>query len=394
MLTRRDLLKSAVAAGVAWSNGSLLATGRYDLLIRGGRVIDPSRRLDRVADVAIAGDRIAAVESRIDPSTAAKVLDASGKLVVPGLIDIHTHARSKEMPSICLADGVTSLVDAGSQGADLIDSVVDTARSAPNRVRILINIAKTGILSDGELMDIGRADVMAARQAIQRHRDLIVGVKARLSRSVAGANDLEALRRAQEAVRPFNLPVMVHVGDTVSPLPAILAELKSGDIVTHLYSPPPHGIFDDAGRLLPEMRAARRRGVRFDIGNGRIAHITWDVAEKAIRAGFLPDTISSDWTDAGRAEQVFDFPNVLSKFLLLGMPIDQVIARGTINAARTFPAFKDLGTLRAGAPADVAVLELREGRFEFVDNANTPRTGRYKLFAAGTVIAGKQVRPT
>ncbi|HEX5109671.1 MAG TPA: amidohydrolase/deacetylase family metallohydrolase [Vicinamibacterales bacterium] len=391
MLTRRELLQTAVAAGVAWSNGSLLGTGRYDLLIKGGRVIDPARRVDRVADVAIAGDRIAAVESRIDPSTAVRVLDASGRLVVPGLIDIHTHARSKEMPSICLSNGVTSIVDAGSQGADLIDSVVDTARSAPNHVRILINIAKTGIRTDGELMDISHADVMAARQAIQRHRDVIIGVKARLSRSVAGTNDIEAVKRAQDAVRPFNLPVMVHVGDTASPLPAILSELKSGDIVTHVYSPPPHGIFDDAGRLLPEVRAARRRGIRFDIGNGRIAHITWDVAEKAIRAGFLPDTISTDWTDAGRIEQVFDFPNVLSKFLLLGMPIDQVIARATINAARTFPAFEDLGTLRVGAPADVAVLERREGRFEFVDNANTTRTGRHKLFTAATVIGGKQL---
>jgi len=364
----------------------------YDLVIRGGRVIDPTRRLDSLMDVAISGGKIANVLPAGSATDAVNTFDATGKLVVPGLIDIHTHARSKEMPSICLADGVTSLVDAGSQGADRIDDVVSVAKSAPNRVRILLNIARTGILPDGELMDISRVDVAAARKAVDRHRDFIVGVKARLSRSVAGENDLEALRRAQAIVEPSRLRVMVHVGDTASPLPAILALLKTGDIVTHVYSPPPHGIFDESGKVLPEVVAARRRGVRFDIGNGRVGHITWDVAEQALRQKFLPDTISSDWTDVARKDQVFDFPNVLSKFLALGMPLDQVIERATIQAAHTFPAFGDLGTLRVGSSADISVLELRSGDFEFVDNANMPRKGATKLFAHATVVAGKLVR--
>ena len=298
---------------------------------------------------------------------------------MPGLIDIHAHARTPDMPGICLSQGVTSLVDAGSQGADRIDEVVSVAKGAPNRVRVLLNLARTGILGDGELMDISRADVAAARAAIARHRDVIVGVKARLSRSVVGDQDLEAVRRARAAVEPFDLPVMVHVGQTASPLSAILALLKRGDIVTHVYAPPPNGIFDDRGQLFPAVAAARERGIWFDIGNGRTGHITWDMAERAIAARFLPDTISSDWTDAGREAHVVDFPNVLSKFLLLGMPLDQVIARATANAARVFPAFKDLGTLRAGAEADVTVLEMREGSFEFIDNAETKRTGTRRL---------------
>ena len=393
MLTRRAFLHATAATVAATLSGArTLLAAPYDLVIRGGRVIDPTRRLDSLMDVAISGGKIANVLPAGSATDAVNTLDATGKLVVPGLIDIHTHARSKEMPSICLADGVTSLVDAGSQGAYRIDDVVSVAKSAPNRVRILLNIARTGILPDGELMDISRVNVAAARNAVERHRDFIVGVKARLSRSVAGENDLEALRRAQAIVEPSRLRVMVHVGDTASPLPAILALLKTGDIVTHVYSPPPHGIFDESGKVLPELVAARRRGIRFDIGNGRVGHITWDVAEQALRQKFLPDTISSDWTDVARKDQVFDFPNVLSKFLALGMPLDQVIERATIQAAHTFPAFGDLGTLRVGSPADISVLELRSGDFEFVDNANTPRKGTTKLFAHATVVAGKLVR--
>ena len=393
MQTRRAFLRTSAATAVATVAGVRFPlAAKYDLVIRGGRVVDPARRLDAVMDVAVTGGRIAQILPPGSATDTAETFDATGKVVIPGLIDVHMHVRSKEMPALCLNDGVTSLVDGGSRGADQIDEVVAFAKGAPNRVRILLNVARTGILPDGELLDISRVDIAAARRAIERHRDVIVGVKARISRSVAGTNDLEVLRRAQQIVDPFRLRVMVHVGDTVSPMPAILALLKTGDIVTHVYAPPPHGIFDDNGQVLPEVMAARRRGVRFDIGHGRVGHITWETAGQGIRQKFLPDTISSDLNDAGRTDQVFDFPNVLSKFLLLGMPLDQVIERATINAAHTFPDFGDLGTLRVGAPADITILDLRSGDFEFVDNANTPRKGQSKLFPFASVVAGKVSR--
>jgi dihydroorotase len=181
---------------------------------------------------------------------------------------------------------------------------------------------------------------------------------------------------------------MVHVGQTASTIPQILALLKPGDVVTHVYAFEPNSIFDGKGGVLPEVLAARKRGIRFDVGNGRTGHFTWDTMAAGIKAGFLPDTTSSDWTDAGRAEHVVDFPNVMSKLLMLGVPLTQVIAMGTSNAAATFPALKGLGTLRVGAPADIAILELREGAFDFVDNMNTKRTGKQRLFPRGTIFAG------
>jgi dihydroorotase len=388
MLNRREFLSTVAGAAFLPSTG--LPAFRYDLVIKGGYVIDPANRLSEVMDVGIRDGRIETVQKNLS-APAAENIDASNKLIVPGLIDIHMHARSKDMGPFCLSTGVTSLVDGGSQGADNIDEVIAFAKAAPNRMRILLNIARTGITTEGELLDIGHADVAAARATVERHRDVIIGIKARLSRSIAGDHDLEAVRRARAAAAPRNLPVMVHVGDTASPLPAILALLKSGDIVTHVYSPPPHSIFDDKGGLLPEVLQARRRGILFDIGNGRLGHITWDSAERAMRQSFFPDTISSDLTDAGRTDRVFDFPTVLSKFLLLGMPLDQVLIRATANAAKTFPAFRELGTLRSGAPADLAIFELRQGEFEFVDNENTKRIGRQKLVPTDTVFGGKRV---
>jgi len=341
--------------------------------------------------VAIAHGRIAAIEPNITAG-AAETIDASGKLVVPGLIDIHTHAtRTKDGASLCLADGVTGLIDAGSQGADHIDDAIAVAKSAPQQFRVLINIGRAGILPEGDTMDINRADVAAARDAIGRNRDMIAGVKARLSRDVAGPNDFEVLKRAQEVASSYHLPVMIHMGQTISPLPKLIALLKPGDVVTHMFAPPPNSIIDDEGHILPEVKAARRRGVKFDLGNGRTGHLRWDMAERVLKAGFLPDTFSTDWTPEARTSQVIDFPNVMSKFLMLGMPLDQVIACATISPSRIFPVFYNRGTLKVGAPADVAMLELREGSFEFEDNFKNNRTGRQRLFPSATVLAGKRV---
>ena len=391
MPTRRHFISVAAATAASFARLPELRAAQYDLLIKGGRVMDPSRKFDQAADVAIAAGKIAAVRPNIATSAAADTIDAAGKLVVPGLIDIHTHAgREKEDGALCLADGVTSLVDAGSAGADGIDAVVAVAKAAPNRMRVFINIGKKGIIPEGDLMDLANVDVAAARAAIERHRDVVVGIKARLSKNVAGSNDLQALTRAQSVARPLGIPIMIHMGQTVSPLADLLRVLKPGDIVTHLYAPPPNGIFDEAGKLLPAVADARKRGIWFDFGNGRIDHFTWAIVEHAVQERVFPDTISTDWGQAARTDQVFNFANVLSKFLAVGMPLDRVIACATSNAAKTVPSFKGLGTLAVGAPADVAIMEMQQGTFEFEDNYKGKRTGRLKLVTAAAIFAGRR----
>src|SRR5437899_1731623 len=258
MLNRRQFFFVAGGAAAFSRIPRVFAAAKYDLLIRGGRVIDPARKINAIQDVAIAGGKIAAVQANV-AGDAAETIDARGKLVVPGLIDIHTHAgRSKEGPPMCLQDGVTGWVDAGSGGADNMDEVAAIARSAPQIGRCLINIARTGVAPGGELPDLTRANVDLARGAIARNRDVVIGVKGRMSNNVAGANDLEALRRAQAAAD--GLPVMIHVGQNYSPLRSLLSLLKRGDIVTHIYAPAPHGLLDDQGKLIPEVMQARRRG--------------------------------------------------------------------------------------------------------------------------------------
>src|SRR3984957_20312091 len=233
MLNRRRFLSvTAAGAGAAMFGGERGAfAASYDLIIKGGRVIDPSVRLDGIRDVAISSGRIAAIEPTI-AGDAADTLDARGKLVVPGLLDIHTHCgRFPDGPGLVLQDGVTGWIDAGSQGADHIGDTIAVARSAPQQGRVLINIGRAGILPEGDTMDLQRADVAAARDAVAKNRDFIVGVKARVSREGAGVNDYARLRRPQEVAPAFGLPVMTHMGQTITPLPNLPALLKRGDIV-------------------------------------------------------------------------------------------------------------------------------------------------------------------
>ena len=377
------------------------AVPRYDLLVKGGRVMDPAQGISAERDVAIAGRRIARVAAGIAETEARQVLDARGKLITPGLIDIHVHVYDGVAPLAipadpnCVAMGVTTAVDAGSSGAHTfpgfrkhVINVVDT------RVYAMLNISVVGQStlspdnSHGELLDLRYANPKLAAKTIEQNRDVILGVKVRLTRNIAGDHDLEALRLAREASDAVKLPLMVHIGGTASPLPKILAVLKKGDVITHSFRGSPGGILDDNGRILPEVRAAVGRGVNLDIGHGA-GSFSFDTAEKALKQELLPGTISSDVHQYNYNGPVFDLATTLSKFLHLGLTLEQVIERATANPARVFGFANGLGTLREGAEADVAVFHLAEGDFEFVDALRAKRMGHRKLVPVATVKAGK-----
>ncbi|MEO5925178.1 MAG: amidohydrolase/deacetylase family metallohydrolase [Bryobacteraceae bacterium] len=389
MPSRRHFL--GAAAGAFASRASLVAAD-YDLVIQGGRVIDPAQGIDKPLDVGIRNGKIAALGSNL---SAPQTIDARGKLVVQGLIDIHVHARDPELPtSEFLSTGVTTMIDAGSRGADNVEQLIDSfAKPSPNRMRFWLNIGRLGNNPGGraEFLDnIDQADVPKAIAAVKAHREWIVGIKARLSRGISANRDKEVLRRAIEVGTATNIPVMIHMGDTATPLPQLLAMMRPGDVVSHMYAPI-NGILDSQGMVLQGVRQARKRGIKFDFGNGLNEHWAWDVAEKAMQQGFPPDTISTDLNLPGRTDQVYDYPNVLSKFLALGMPLKQVIACATLNPSRTVRELNAYGSLRKGAVADVTILELQEGHFDFVDNYKGKRQGSQKLFTRAVVFGGKRV---
>jgi dihydroorotase len=388
---RRQLLGMAASAALIYASDAF-AQRTYDLVIKGGRVIDPAQNVNSEMDVAISGDRIAMVGPSIAPGDA-RVLNATGKLVVPGLIDIHTHmtqAPEPEGDALVLAEGVTGWIDAGSRGADNIDAAISLARAAPQTAAVLVNIGRGGMGGGhGDALDLKLADVAACRAAIAAHRDVVVGVKARLDPHNAGEHDLENLRRAEAATEPSGLPVMIHIGNTYSPMGPILNLLKRGDIVTHVLCPPPHNVFDDSGRLIPELLAAQERGVIMDVGHGENRHFSWALAEQALKQGFVPNTTSTDWTKRGHDDGTLALPTMMSNLLAIGIPLERVVAMATITAANCFSTFKGRGTLKPGAPADVAVLDLRQGNFELIDSLRVTRQANQKLFSVSTIIGGK-----
>ena len=389
-MRRRSFFKAATLGPLLLKAQTLFAQS-FDLIIRGGRVIDPSLNLDTIADVGIANGKIQSIDRELNAS-ATDEINATNKIVIPGLLDIHAHyAQDDRGAHICLSDGVTGWVDAGSAGADNIEEMVAVARSAPQPARILLNIGRGGVIPEGDTADISMANVEVAKAAIASNLDYVVGVKARLTSGVT-ANDIVVIRRAQEVASYFNLPLMIHMGQSESSMASLVAELKPGDVVTHMYAPPPNAIINNDGRIFPEILEARRRGIWFDVANGRTDHLRWDTFDAIMKTGFWPDTISTDGFSTSRSTPgVRDYPNIMSKFLNFGMSLNAVVAASTQNPSRVFPFLRDKGTLNIGAPADVAILDLREGEFEFIDNYENVRPGNQRLFPFETVLAGRRV---
>jgi dihydroorotase len=368
--------------------------------------VDPSQRLSGQHDVALSGGKVVKVAKGIDAKEARQLLDARGKIVTPGLIDIHVHVYESVTPigiavdPNCIAKGVTTVVDAGSAGAHTFPGFRRyVINIADTRVFALLNISVIGLASHsienqhGELLDLRYVNSKLAMQTIEKNRDVILGIKIRMSRNLTDANDLKALKLAREVSDAAHLPLMVHIGGSFSPLQEILAVLKKGDVVTHCFRAGDGGILDSKGRVLPDVRKAVERGVHLDVGHG-VGAFSFDTAETALKQDVIPGTISSDLHQYNVNGPVFDLATTLSKFLYLGFTIEQVIERAATNPASTFGFPQGLGTLREGAEADLAIFNLAEGDFEFVDAERQKRLGHQKLIPLATVKAGKIYDPS
>ena len=371
----------------------------YDLVIHGGTVIDPASGLHARRDVAISGDRIAAVEAHILLDEATDVIDATDRLVVPGLVDLHVHVywgvadlAIKPGPND-LARGATTIVDAGSAGANTFPGFRDYVINAfPGRILAFLNISLMGQIDPflGELHDLRYAIAERAAACARADTGTIVGIKVRLGEELTGPNAIPALERAVEAGWAADVPVMVHIGDSTATTEQIMERLRPGDIVTHAFTDRRNGIFDDRGRVHAAALEARRRGVIFDVGHGA-GSFSFRRAEAALAEGFRPDTISSDLHRLNVDGPVFDLVTTLSKFLHLGLGVDEVIAMATTEPAAAIGRAGTVGTLTSGAVADVAILSLEEGNYRFTDSLGVTVTGRQRLAPVATIRAGKRV---
>jgi dihydroorotase len=381
------------------------------LAIVGGRVLDPGQGIDRVATVTVTGGVISAItdngadagqaprEGPLGGPAGRAQLDASGLIVVPGLVDLHTHLYRGvshygiDADANCLGRGVTTAVDAGSAGAQTFPGLRDYV-IAPSRTRILafLNIAVQGMITNllGELEDLRWASVAQAVERAREHPDVIVGIKVRLGHQMVGKDPAPALRLAREAADALGRPLMVHVIDMQTPIGWLLPCLGQGDIITHCFHGNPGGILDADGRLFPAVRQAREREVRFDVGHGA-GSFSYRVARQAIAQDFPPDTISSDLHAHNVNGPVFDQATTLSKLLHAGMALPEVIRATTATPAQAVRQDR-IGALAPGREADLTGFELRTGHWALPDAAGATEVVERLLVPRLVVRAGEARR--
>jgi dihydroorotase len=371
----------------------------FDLVITGGRVLDPGQGIDRVADVAFADGKVAALEDRIAPEQARALVDAAGRLVTPGLIDLHSHvywggtALGVDADQIARRSGTTTFVDAGSAGAgNFIGFRRHVIERARVRILAYLNISFAGIYAFservmvGECGDLRLCDPVEAVETAREHLDLVVGVKVRIGK-IASEGGLAPLDLARQAADELQIPVMSHL-DLPPPTHAdLMPRLRPGDVLTHCFRPFPNAPLVAGHDIRAEVKAARERGVIFDIGHGK-GSFGFATARAMLKEGFRPDVISSDVHALCIDGPAFDLLVTMSKFVCLGLPLPEVI-----RAATTAPAAAihrpELGTLRPGAAGDAAVLELQTGRFDYTDVQGEHMAGSQRLVCHGIVCGGR-----
>jgi dihydroorotase len=376
----------------------------YDLILRGGRVIDPSQRIDGVMDVAFAGGKVAKVGARLEGDAKTDIRDVAGKIVAPGLIDLHTHvywggtSLGIDAEEFCRTSGVTTAIDTGSAGpgnfAGFRKHVIE-----PSAVRILayLHISFAGIYAFSKTVMVGESEemrLMAPIEAVEvadKNRDVIIGIKVRVGRSSSGIHGAAPLDIALQAANEVGMPLMCHIDHPPPTYEDVIARLRPGDILTHAFRPFPNAPIGPQGTVKREVLDARARGVKFDIGHGR-GSFAFKTARAMLANGFLPDTISSDVHALCINGPAFDQVTTMSKFLCLGMPLGDVIAASTVNAAMALKR-PELGSLKPGSVGDATILSIKAGSFDYVDVVGEHLTGDRKIASEGVVLAGRWWHP-
>ncbi len=369
-----------------------------DLAVVGGRVLDPGQGIDATASILVSGGTITGIGPGAEG--AAQTVDASGLIVTPGLVDLHTHLYPGvshygiDPDTYCLDRGVTTAVDAGSSGAQtfpgLRSYIIERSRT---RILAFLHIAVQGMITNllGELEDLRWASVAQAVQRAREHPDVIVGIKVRLGYQMVGDDPAPAMRLAREAADTLGLPLMVHVIDMRPPISWLLPYLGRGDIVTHCFHGNEGGILDAAGTLFPEVLRARERGVRFDVGHG-VGSFAYRVARSAIAQGFPPDTISSDLHAHNVNGPAYDQATTLSKLLHVGMELQDVVRATTATPAQAVGRHGSIGALAPGREADLTAFELRSGHWALPDAAGATEVVEQLLVPRLVIRAGEVQR--
>ncbi len=371
---------------------------QYELVLRNGRVIDPSQGIDRVTDVAFAAGKVAAVG---DGLRGRSERDVTGRIVTPGLIDLHTHvywggtSLGVDPDMFARMSAVSTCVDTGSAGPGNFPGfrkhVIEKSKA---RILVYLHVSHAGIYGFAKNVMVGESHdmrLMAPRDAvevIEQNRDVIIGVKVRVGKHASGPSGIQPLDVALQVADETGLPLMAHIDEPPPSYEEVVAKLRKGDVLTHCYRPFPNAPIDGRGKVRQGILEARERGVLFDVGHG-MGSFSWEVARKMMAAGFPPDTISSDVHSLCIDGPAYDQVTTLSKFLVLGMPIVDIIAASTVNAARAVQR-PELGSLKPGSAGDASVLELRDGSFPLEDVRGEIVTAKQRFFAAGLVIGGRE----
>jgi dihydroorotase len=376
----------------------------YDLILRGGRVLDPSQDLDAVTDVAFSGGKVGRIGPRLEGGPGTDIRDVAGLIVTPGLIDLHTHvywggtSLGIDAEEFCRTSGVTTAIDTGSAGpgnfAGFRKHVIE-----PSQVRILayLHVSHAGIYAFSDRVMVGESeelrlmDPVSAVEVADANRDVIVGIKVRVGRGASGNSGTVPLDIALQVANEAGMPLMCHIDHPPPSYEEVLERLRPGDVLTHAFRPFPNSPATHQGTVKPEVLAARKRGVKFDIGHGK-GSFAFKTARAMLANGFTPDTISSDVHKLCINGPAFDQVTTLSKFLCMGMPLKDVIAASTVKAAMALKR-PELGSLKPGSAGDATVLSIKKGRFDYVDVVGEHLEGDRKIQSEGVVVAGRWWHP-